>query len=271
MPELPEVETHVRELAEVLPGRHIRQVTVSWSRTVAEPDPDTFCALLAGRTFQSLSRRAKYLLFGLDEGWTLLLHLRMTGTLRVVPAGTAPSKHVHVVFRLEEDTDLHYRDLRKFGRMWLVQDPNPVLAGLGPEPLSRHFTGRFLTAALARRSAPIKAVLLDQKVAAGVGNIYADESLFDAHIHPRRPANQISHEEGARLCRSLRKVLRAGIAHRGSYIRTYAPPSGVPGRFQEEFKVFRRTGEPCLQCATDIERIVVAQRSTHFCPRCQPH
>ncbi len=270
MPELPEVETHVRELADLLPGHRIRHVAVSWPRTVAEPDPDTFCAQLAGHTFQALSRRAKYMLFGLDEGWTLLLHLRMTGTLRMVPAGTAPGKHVHVVFVLDQDRELHFRDQRKFGRMWLVQDPETLLAGLGPEPLSRQFTGRFLATALARRSAPIKAVLLDQAVAAGVGNIYADEALFDARIHPRRPANQLAAQDCVRLCRSIRKMLRHGIAYRGSFIGTYAPPSGIPGQFQAEHKVFRRTGEPCLRCGTDIERITVAQRSTHFCARCQP-
>ncbi len=270
MPELPEVETHVRELADLLPGHRIQHVTVHWPRTVAEPDPDTFCAQLAGHTFQTLSRRAKYMLFGLDGDWTLLLHLRMTGTLRVVPAGTAAGKHVPVVFALDRDTDLHYLDPRKFGRMWLVRDPAPVLAGLGPEPLSRQFTGRFLATALARRSAPIKAVLLDQAVAAGVGNIYADEALFAARLHPRCPANRLSAQDCVRLCRSIRKLLRTGIAYRGSFISSYAPPSGVPGRFQAEHKVFRRTGAPCVRCGTDIERIVVAQRSTHFCPRCQP-
>ncbi len=270
MPELPEVETHVRELAGLLPGRSVQDVEVAWPRIVAEPEPAAFCAGLQGRTFQTLSRRAKYMLLGLDAGWTLLVHLRMTGTLRVVSTGTWPGKHVHVVLRLDRDEELRYLDPRKFGRMWLVRDPTPILAGLGPEPLSRQFTGRFLATALARRRAPIKAVLLDQAVAAGVGNIYADEALFDARLHPRRPAHQLAAQDCVRLCRSIRRLLRTGIAYRGSFISSYAPPSGVPGRFQAQHKVFRRTGEPCVRCGTPIERIVVAQRSTHFCARCQP-
>lgn len=269
MPELPEVETHVQELTPLLTGHSIQDVRIFWPKAVVEPDLDSFCHLLVHRTFQTIARRAKYMLFHLDADWILIVHLRMTGTFRVVPTGSGLHRHARAVLGLDNRQDLCFLDQRKFGRLWLVQDPTPVLAHLGPEPLSRRFTGKFLVQALCRRTAPIKAVLLDQAVAAGVGNIYADEALFRARIHPRRPARDLSEQECLCLCRSIRRVIRTGIRLRGSFISTYRPPSGVPGRFQAEHRVFRRTDEPCLHCGTPIARAVIAQRSTHFCPRCQ--
>lgn len=270
MPELPEVETHVQELTPWLQGRRVEDARVTWPKTIAVPDPRSFCRQLRGQIFRSLSRRAKFMLFHLDRDWHLIVHLRMTGTFRMVAEDARPDKHAHVAIRLDNRQELHFLDPRKFGRMWLVRNPEPVLAGLGPEPLSPQFTGRFLERRLSRRQAAIKAALLDQTVAAGVGNIYADEALFRARLHPRRPARRVTARECIRLCRAIRTVLRTGIQLRGSFISTYRPPSGVPGRFQAEHKVFRRTGAPCMHCGTLIERIVVAQRSTHFCPRCQP-
>ena len=269
MPELPEVETHIVELRPLLEGRRVESAEVSWTRTIAEPDPDRFCDLIRGRRFEDLQRRAKYMLMGLDAGWTLVVHLRMTGTLRVVPSDREMHRHAHVVLGLEGGEELRYLDPRKFGRFWLVRDSDRVLPPLGPEPLSRHFTGRWLHGVLARRQAAIKAVLLDQRVGAGVGNIYADEALFRARIHPERPAASLTLKECQTLCRTVRHVLRTGIAWRGSFISSYAPPSGVPGRFQARHQVFRRTGEPCPRCRTVIERIRVGQRSTHYCPACQ--
>ena len=270
MPELPEVETHIVELRPQLEGRRIEGASIFWPRTIAEPDPNQFCQLIQGRRFNKLQRRAKYMLLGLDAGWTLVVHLRMTGTLRVVPVGQVPARHTQVVLELERGEELHYRDLRKFGRFWLVRDPNEVLPKLGPEPLSRQFTGRWLHTVLAGRKAPIKAALLDQRIGAGVGNIYADEGLFRAHIHPERPAGTLTLKECQLLCRTIRHVLRTGIAWRGSFVSSYEPPSGVPGRFQARHQVFRRTGQPCPRCERTIERIPVGQRSTHFCPTCQP-
>lgn len=269
MPELPEVETHIVELRPLLEGRRVESASVSWARIIAEPDPDRFCDQIRGLRFRELQRRAKYMLLGLDAGWTLVVHLRMTGTLRVVPADQEMHRHAHVVLDLEGGEELRYLDPRKFGRFWLVRDPDRILPPLGPEPLSRHFTGRWLHGVLARRQAAIKAVLLDQRVGAGVGNIYADEALFRARIHPERPAASLTLKECQTLCRTVRLVLRTGIAWRGSFISSYAPPSGVPGRFQTRHQVFRRTGEPCPRCRTVIERIRVGQRSTHYCPVCQ--
>ncbi len=269
MPELPEVETHVLELQPLLQDRTLEGVEVSWPKAVVTPGLDSFCDLLTGQTFRSLSRRAKYMLLHLDASWCLVVHLRMTGTFRLVPQSAKPHPHVRVNMRLQGGEALHFLDQRKFGRMWLVQDPQPILAGLGPEPFSRQFTGKYLQRQLRRRSAALKAVLLDQKVAAGVGNIYADEALFHARLHPQKTAHSATAQECHRLCRAVRKVLRTGIALRGSFIGTYRPPSGVPGRFQLQHRVFRRTGEPCTRCGTPIEKVIVAQRSTHFCPGCQ--
>ena len=269
MPELPEVETHVLELQPLLQDRTLEDVEVFWSKTVAAPGLDNFCDLLVGQTFRSFSRRAKYMLLHLDDPWCLVVHLRMTGTFRLVPESAEPHPHVRVNMRLQGGEALHFLDQRKFGRMWLVQDSGSVLAGLGPEPFSRQFTGKYLQRQLSRRSVALKAVLLDQKVAAGVGNIYADEALFHARLHPQKPAYSATPQECQRLCRAVRKVLRNGIDRRGSFIGTYRPPSGVPGRFQLEHQVFRRTGEPCTRCGTPIAKVIVAQRSTHFCPRCQ--
>lgn len=271
MPELPEVETHVLEMQRLLQDRTLEGVEVSWPKTVVVPDLDSFCALLAGQIFRRFSRRAKYMLLHLDDSWCLIVHLRMTGTFRLVPRSAEPHPHVRVNMQLQGSESLHFLDQRKFGRMWLVQDPRPVLAGLGPEPLSRQFTGRYLQRQLHRRAAALKAVLLDQKVAAGVGNIYADEALFYARLHPQKPARTATPQECRRLCRAVRRVLRTGIELRGSFIGTYRPPSGAPGRFQLEHQVFRRTGKPCTRCGTPIAKVIVAQRSTHFCPRCQAY
>lgn len=269
MPELPEVETHILELRPLLQDRTLESVEVSWPKTVATPELDSFCELLTGQTFRSFSRRAKYMLMHLDDPWCLVVHLRMTGTFRLVPQSADPHPHMRVDLRLQGSESLHFLDQRKFGRMWLVRDPHPLFTGLGPEPLSRRFNGKYLQQQLQRRSITLKAALLDQKVAAGVGNIYADEALFYARLHPQRIARSATAQECQRLCRAVRKVLRTGIELRGSFISTYRPPSGVPGRYQLEHRVFRRTGQPCTRCSTSIERIVVAQRSTHFCPRCQ--
>ena len=275
MPELPEVETYVRELAPELTGRSITAARVFWPRAIAEPLADEFPDRIAGLGFQSFDRRGKYMLLGLSDGSTLIVHLRMTGKLLILPNETEPALHTHVVMDLDDGRSLHYNDPRKFGRIWLVPDITPVLANLGPEPLAEDFSIEGFAARLAGRTAAIKALLLDQSLVAGVGNIYADEALFRARIHPARAGGNLTPDEIARLHHAVREVLTAGIARRGSTLggsslQNYLRPGGLPGDFQDEFLVFRRTGQPCIVCGTPIERIVIAQRSTHFCPTCQP-
>jgi formamidopyrimidine-DNA glycosylase len=275
MPELPEVETHVRELAPLLVGRQVISAQVTWPRTIAAPDAATFQQEIIGQRFATFSRRGKYMLLGLASGATFIVHLRMTGHLRVQPANLPPDKHTHVVLGLDDGAMLHYQDARKFGRLWLVADPAQVLAKLGPEPLSDDFTGAQLAARLAQRATAIKTLLLDQTVVAGVGNIYADEALFQARIHPRRAGSSLQIAEIEALHKAIQQVLTAAIAHHGSSlgassVQNYQRPSGESGTFQDEHQVYQRADQPCHRCGTSIVRIVLAQRSSHFCPSCQP-
>lgn len=269
MPELPEVETYIRELEPLLRGKVVARVDVTWPRIIAWPEPERFAVEIAGRRFMKFARRGKYMLLGLDDASTLVVHLRMTGELRLHRPNVRADKHTHLVFHLDTEEQLHYRDPRKFGRMWLVTDVEMVVGKLGPEPLDEDYNPGMLAVALANRRAAIKAVLLDQRVVAGIGNIYADEALFRAGIDPRRPANSLSGKEIERLHAAVRSVLSQAITLRGSSLQNYAPPSGKQGGFQETHQVFRRTGEPCPRCGTKIQRVIIAQRSTHFCPTCQ--
>ncbi len=277
MPELPEVETYVRALRPLLQGKTILAANVRWPRIIAAPDALRFADLIRGRRFTSFARRGKYILLGLDSEETLIIHLRMTGQLRLhgtaragpEQAETGPDKHTHVVFELDSDEELRFRDTRKFGRIWLVEKTETVVGKLGPEPLEADFVPQTLALALAGRKANVKSLLLNQSLLAGVGNIYADESLFHARIDPRRPGGSLSFQEIESLHRALRKVLQAGIEAQGSSLQDYAPPTGAKGGFQEQFQVFRRSGEPCFRCSTPVSRTILAQRSTHFCPACQ--
>ncbi len=277
MPELPEVETYVRALEPLLTGKTVLRAEVRWPRTIAAPDAASFAALVRGRRFASFGRRGKYILLGLDSGETLIVHLRMTGELRVHPpptpdpssAAASADKHTHVLFDLDTREQLRFRDTRKFGRIWLVEDTASVVGKLGPEPLDEDFAPQTLAQLLAGRKANIKALLLNQTLLAGVGNIYADESLFRARIDPRRAGGSLALVEIERLHLALRDVLLAGIEAQGSSVQNYAPPTGARGGFQEQFQVFRRSGEPCFSCGAPISRIVLGQRSTHFCPACQ--
>ncbi len=295
MPELPEVETYVRALEPLLSGKTVVTAEVRWPGAIAVPDASLFPDLIRGRRFVTFGRRGKYMLFGLDSGETLVVHLRMTGELRIhappVPSDGATSqlsntvasnivasnivapfdidKHTHLLLGLETGETLKFRDIRKFGRIWLVEDTDSVVGKLGPEPFSDDFSPQFLAQHLTKRKANIKGLLLNQTVVAGVGNIYADEALFRAQIDPRRSAGGLAAEEIIRLYQALREVLQAGIDAQGSSLQNYAPPTGGKGMFQEQFQVFRRNGAPCLRCNTTINRIVLGQRSTHFCPACQ--
>jgi len=280
MPELPEVETYVRELEPALQNRTISGATVRWPRTIEAPDVATFTQTIQGYQFTSFDRRGKYMLLGVREPrsgsvQTLIVHLRMTGRLVLYDQPTAPGKHTHLLFDLLDGGQLHFQDSRKFGRVWLVNDVEPILKKLGPEPLQEKFTVDGFAEKLASRAAPIKALLLDQAVVAGVGNIYADESLHLAGIHPARKGRDLTSAEISALHEHIQGVLRKAIAGHGSSlgdsgIQNYQRPNGEQGSFQEEHRVFQRTGNPCLACGSPIERIVISQRSTHFCPTCQP-
>ncbi len=268
MPELPEVETYIRELQPVLQGRHVLGGQVLWARTIADLQPEAFLHAMRGRRFDHFGRRGKYMVLGLDNDQTLIVHLRMTGELRVESADQPLDKHARAVLDLDQGLRLRFSDQRKFGRIWLVTDPETILYKLGPEPLGDEFPAALFGEALAGRTASIKALLLDQSIVAGVGNIYADEALFLAKIHPQR-AGGMSAQEVAALRDAVRTVLAQGIAGQGSSLQNYAPPSGEKGSFQEQHAVFRRTGQPCPTCGHPIDRIKLAQRRTHFCPHCQ--
>ncbi|MEZ4730917.1 MAG: bifunctional DNA-formamidopyrimidine glycosylase/DNA-(apurinic or apyrimidinic site) lyase [Caldilineaceae bacterium] len=274
MPELPEVETYVRDLAPLLQNQKIIGATVLWTRIIAMPTVEQFLQKILVWRFVSFGRRGKYMLLGLDSGDTLIVHLRMTGHLMVYAQPIIPGKHTHVVFDLADGGQVHYQDSRKFGRLWLVAEPETVLAKLGEEPLSTTFDPKYLVDKLAGRAASIKALLLDQSIVAGVGNIYADETLFLSGIHPARPGNTLTKAEIEKLHGAIQQVLRRAIEHHGSSlgrssVQNYARPGGELGEFQGEHKVFQRTGQPCLRCGEPILRIVLGQRSTHFCPACQ--
>ena len=269
MPELPEVETIVNQLRPCLRGRQIEAVWVGWERIVDRPPAEEFRRRLQGQTFVAAERRGKFLLFPLRSGDTLLVHLRMTGRLLLQPCDVELDQHTHAVLTLDDGQRLHYRDPRKFGRLYLVDDPQEVVGRLGPEPLAADFDATALAAQLADQRARIKSLLLDQRVLAGLGNIYADEALFRAAIHPLRLGQSLAAEEIARLYAAVRAVLSEAIAAQGSTLRDYRSASGQSGRFQEQLQVFRRQGESCPRCGTVLERIRVGGRSTHFCPRCQ--
>lgn len=274
MPELPEVETYVRDLTPLLQKQTITGVTVLWPRIIAAPSVEQFMQEILGQCFTSFNRRGKYMLLGLNSGDTLIIHLRMTGHVIVHAQPIMPDKHTHVVFDLADGGQIHYQDSRKFGRLWLVAEPGAVLARLGEEPFATTFETSYLVAKLRGRTASIKALLLDQSIVAGVGNIYADESLFTAGIHPTRVGSSLTTAEIEKLHGAIRKVLARAIDQHGSSlgqssVQNYARPGGILGEFQEEHKVFQRTGQPCPICGQPIQRIVLAQRSTHFCSVCQ--
>jgi len=295
MPELPEVETVARDLQRGVAGAVITDVDVRWDRTVRHPEPpERFAAELRGARIQRVGRRAKSVLLHLADGRVMTVALRMTGALIVAPSGTPDDPYARVVFHLADGRQLRFRDVRKFGRIGLWEggglgrraaapgaasravresrDPyrvGDVFARHGPEPLARSFTAGRFGARLRGRTGRLKSLLLDQTLLAGVGNIYADEALWRARLHPLRTANSLSEVEVRRLHRAVRAVLRQGIANRGSSISDYVGADGEPGDNAEQLAVYRRTGEPCVRCGREIARIVIGQRSTHFCPRCQ--
>jgi formamidopyrimidine-DNA glycosylase len=270
MPELPEVETIVRSLRTSkagpgLIGQTIRRVNTTWPRHIEHPSPATFKRKIRDRTIKDVTRRGKYLVLPLDQG-TLLIHLRMSGDLRVTPNASELGPYEHTRFELGNNWDLRFSDARKFGRIGWYRDPGIILDRLGPEPLDSNFSAAMLHERLKARSRQLKPLLLDQFFIAGLGNIYADEALHRAGIHPLRRSDTLSMGETEALWRGMREALYDGLHHNGASIDWVYRG----GEFQNHFGVYQRTGESCAVCGTAIQRIVVGQRGTHVCPTCQP-
>ena len=290
-----------RRLDATVTGATVRDVTWSWERTIRHPrPPERFAAELRGARIRRVGRRAKSVLLHLDDGRVLSVALRMTGALLVEPAGSPPDPYARAVLHLDDGREIRFRDVRKFGRMGLwapgggrrpgkragvaaagrrrsaavaeareAYRIGEVFAAHGPEPLSASFTAERLAMLVRARRGRLKPLLLNQAFISGIGNIYADEALWRAGLHPLRRAETLDAEDTRRLHRAIRAVLRAGIRHGGATLRDFVAPDGARGSSQERFRVYRRTGEPCPRCGTAIERAIVGQRSTHYCPRCQ--
>jgi formamidopyrimidine-DNA glycosylase len=273
VPELPEVETVRRVIAPVLEAARLEQVDIRDPRLVRPFDPAIVARELVGERVAEVGRRGKYLVVRFDSGRSLLIHLRMTGSLRYAERGTLEDEpHTRAVLTLDNGSDVAYRDVRRFGTWELFErgELEPYLeARLGPEPLGA-LSAADLQRRLAGRRAPLKSALLDQRTLAGLGNIYVDEALWHSRIHPLRVAGSLGRDDGARLHAAIRKVLRRGIDRQGSTLRDYAQPNGASGSMQHEFKAYGRGGEPCDRCGTPLVRIVVGGRTTTFCPSCQP-
>ena len=272
MPELPEVETTRRDLESRVSGRTITDVRFDEGGVTPARDlsPAEMADALRGRRFERLSRRGKYLIAHLDGGDALVLHRRMTGNLVLRRSDDAPDPFTRAVIHLDDGSELRWTDQRRFGTWRLIADPDGAIPGIGPEPLEDAWAVEHLAAALARRTAPVKAVLLDQRRLAGLGNIYADEALHHAGIHPERPAGSLTAEEIERLHRAVRAVLLLAIDLQGSSAQHHVGGFGQRGSMQDEWRVYHRAGLPCRICGTEIARTRVAGRGTHFCPACQP-
>ena len=271
MPELPEVETIARILRlggrdqPALLSRHILGANLLWERTLVEPPPAEFPLRLTGQVIIDIGRRGKFLYFQLSRDW-LLYHLRMSGDLLVKPSGAPLATHDRLILDLEGNLQLAFNDARKFGRVWLVEEVDRVVGDLGPEPLDDSLTAQGLFVRLHATHRQLKPLLLDQTFIAGLGNIYVDEALNLAKLHPLTPSNGLTEQQASRLLDSIRIVLRAGIERNGASIDWVYRG----GDFQNYFRVYQRTGQPCPECGTPIARIIVGQRGTHFCPHCQP-
>jgi formamidopyrimidine-DNA glycosylase len=273
MPELPEVETIRQKLEPRLVGRRFDRVEIGDPRLVRPFEPDAVAAELEGERVSALERRGKYLIVRFESGRALLIHLRMTGSLRHAVNGTlVEDPHRRAVVKLDDGSDVAYRDVRRFGTWQLLEagELEPYLDDrLGVEPLERTFTARRLAQRVEGRRAPIKAALLDQRTVAGLGNIYVDEALWRAQVHPLRPAGTLEADELARLTRSIKDALKTGVKQQGASLRDYSTPDGGRGRMQDRFRVYGRDGRPCPRCGTPIDKIRTAGRGTWYCPNCQ--
>ncbi|TMD04509.1 MAG: bifunctional DNA-formamidopyrimidine glycosylase/DNA-(apurinic or apyrimidinic site) lyase [Chloroflexi bacterium] len=273
MPELPEVETIVQDLRPLLQGRRVDRVDLRFPAIVRHPEPEAFVRELRGRRLGPLTRRGKYMLLELDAPLLLVVHLGMTGQLLHVVPEEPLRAHTHAILSLDDGTELRYRDVRRFGRLLLGSEAELVgsrkLPKLGPEPIDPDFKAVDLYHRLQGRKAPLKLLLLDQAVVAGVGNIYADESCFRARVRPDRPAGRLSRPRTARLHAALRDSLLEGILNRGSSVADYVDARGAKGRQQEVLLVYGRGGEPCFKCGRPLAAIRLGGRMTVFCRTCQ--
>ena len=266
MPELPEVETIKNELMPYVIGRRITAIDLFYEGIVRQPSVDEFRSRVIGQRITGLTRRGKYLFFSLSSGEVLVMHMKMTGSLLVDPAD---NRFTRAILHLDNGTALHFWDPRKFGAMWLAENESVVAGKLGPEPLEEGFTSEVLAQRLHKRTAPIKPALLDQSVIAGIGNMYTDEALFAARIHPLKPAGSLSGDEIERLHSAIKSVLGKALESKGASVRNYIRPDGKPGTAHDEFNVAHGVGKNCPNCGTPIKRIVVRNRGTYFCPNCQ--
>lgn len=273
MPELPEVETVRRTLEKLVVGKTIARVSVHLPRIVREPaDSAQFALMLQDETIRAVRRRGKFLQFYFDD-YVLVSHLRMEGRYSVAPAEEEMEKHTHVVFHFNDGEELRYRDVRQFGTMQLVRqdeiETKTSIGKLGPEPLTEDFHPDWLTTELGRRKSRLKPLLLNQEFIAGLGNIYVDEALFTARLHPERRADSLTKAEAERLYEAINKVIARGIAAGGASVRSYVNGEGEMGMFQLQIQVYGKKEEPCPACGEPIVRTVVAGRGTHLCEQCQ--
>lgn len=272
MPELPEVETIRRTLSRHVLNLRIEEVLLRWPGAVVGFEGQAFEEIVRGQSLQSIERRGKYLLITLGDGWSIIAHMRMTGRLNYYLKSQEPEKHTHVILKLSNG-EIHFTDTRKFGRLQLVRTEErlnqPSLRRLGPEPLEEEFTPEGLGRRLSRRKLALKTALLDQTIVAGIGNIYADESLFRAGLSPERLANSLSHKELKELHRAIREVLQEGIEANGTSFRDYQDANGDKGAFQKALKVYGRGGEACKLCGRPLAKKRMGGRTTVFCTECQ--
>ena len=268
MPELPEVETIKNELSPWIVGQRFTEVTIFDAKLVFDGSVEEVRRGLIGQKVESLGRRGKYLIFYLSNGKSLIIHLRMTGALLLNPEECG--RYARAIFHLSKGHRLVFSDRRRMGLIWLVDDADTVVGKLGPEPLDEGFTPDILQQRLSRHRIPVKAALLDQRIVAGIGNMYADEALFGARIHPLRRANNLSAQEVRALHNCIHGVLQAGIDCKGASVDTYVRPEGKLGTAHFDFKVAHKAGEPCPICGSIIERVPIQNRGSYFCRRCQP-
>ncbi|MGB9803029.1 bifunctional DNA-formamidopyrimidine glycosylase/DNA-(apurinic or apyrimidinic site) lyase [Desulfofundulus sp.] len=273
MPELPEVETIKRTIKEKLPGLTICGADIFLPKIIQRPSPEEFCRLVVDKKVLDVDRRGKYLLISLSRGLVLVVHLRMTGQLIYTATEEPRSRHTHLIFYLDNGHQLRYIDVRQFGRFWLVPEKDlqavSGLKDLGVEPLSREFTLDFLAKGLKSRRTTLKSLLLEQTFIAGLGNIYSDEVLHRAGLHPSRTANTLTPPEVRALFEAIRTVLEEAISSRGTSVRDYVDGMGRAGTFQEKLRVYGQKGKPCTRCGRPIERLRSGNRSTYYCPGCQ--
>ena len=268
MPELPEVETVARDLRGRIVAARIAGVRSSWARTLRNVNGEELADAVRGRTIDAVGRRGKQLVVELSGGAFLTIHLKMTGQLFVVPTGGSEDPYVRLVLELDDGREIRFRDIRKFGRIGVYMADDDPFSAVGPEPLDAAFTLRAFRARLRARKGRLKPLLLDQTFIAGVGNIYADEGLWAARLHPLRTVGTLRPADERRLWRELRRILTEAVIRRGSSIDDYTAPDG-DGDMQEHLLVYQRAGEPCFRCGRAIRRIVVGGRGTHFCSWCQ--